>query len=100
MTSRFRAFFSDIDRFKGHFGAVSHREFWLTTLSVFLKFYLIDRANPNKERYWKKIYTDAADLQSFFGTLRDVDDRLLGLIPPLRRLCWNTVISVSDPRKG
>lgn len=92
--------FSDIERFRSHFDGVSHREFWLTTLSVFLKFYLIDRANPNKERYWKKIYTDAASLESFFGTLRNVDDRLLSLIPPLRRMCWNTVISVANPRRG
>ncbi|MES1165947.1 MAG: class I SAM-dependent methyltransferase [Verrucomicrobiota bacterium] len=92
--------FTDIERFTSHFDDVSHREFWLTTLSVFLKFYLIDRANPNKERYWKKIYTDAAKLESFFGTLRNVDDRLLGLVPPLRRMCWNTVISVASPRRG
>jgi SAM-dependent methyltransferase len=92
--------FGDIDRFKAHFDAVSHQEFWLTTLSVFLKFYLIDRANPNQERYWKKIYTDAPRLSSFFGPLRDLDDRLLRLVPPLRRLCWNTVITVASPHKG
>jgi SAM-dependent methyltransferase len=92
--------FGDIDRFKGSFSDVSHREFWLTTLSVFLKFYLIDRADPNRERYWKKIYTDNEKLQPFFGPLRDLDTRLLSLIPPLRRLCWNTVITVSGPRRG
>lgn len=91
--------FPDIDRFKSHFDDVSHREFWLTTLSVFLKFYLIDRANPNRERYWKKIYTDAPKLESFFGALKATDDRLLALIPPLRRLCWNTVISVARPKR-
>jgi SAM-dependent methyltransferase len=92
--------FGDIDRFKSNFGDVSHQEFWLTTLSVFLKFYLIDRANPNKERYWKKIYTDASKLTSFFGPLRALDERLLRLFPPLRRMCWNTVITVAQPRKG
>lgn len=92
--------FGDIERFRGSFGAVSHQEFWLTTLSVFLKFYLIDRANPNQERYWKKIYTDAGKLESFFGPLRKLDERLLKAIPPLRRLCWNTVITVAAPRRG
>ena len=92
--------FGDIDRFKADFDTVSHQEFWLTTLSVFLKFYLIDRANPNQERYWKKIYTDAPRLSSFFRPLRDLDDRLLRLVPPLRRLCWNTVITVASPHKG
>ena len=92
--------FGDIDRFRGSFGEVSHQEFWLTTLSVFLKFYLIDRANPNQERYWKKIYTDAGKLKSFFGPLRNLDERLLKAVPPLRRLCWNTVITVAAPRRG
>lgn len=92
--------FADVDRFKGSFSEVSHREFWLTTLSVFLKFYLIDRADPNRERYWKKIYTDNAKLQSFFGPLRDLDNRLLSLIPPLRHMCWNTVITVAGPRRS
>jgi SAM-dependent methyltransferase len=92
--------FGDIERFNSHFADVSHQEFWLTTLSVFLKFFLIDRANPNQERYWKKIYTDAPKLESFFGPLRSLDDRLLRLIPPLRRMCWNTVITVALPRRG
>lgn len=91
--------FADIERFRGHFDRVSHREFWLTTLSVFLKFYLIDRADPNKERYWKKVYSDAERVRWFFGPLRDLDDRLLRLLPPLGRLCWNTVITVASPRK-
>jgi len=91
--------FGDMDRFASSFGQVSHKEFWLTTLSVFLKFYLIDRVNPNHERYWKKIYTDAAKLESFFGPLNRLDEKLLDLLPPLRRLCWNSVIVVSQPRK-
>ncbi|HEX2660001.1 MAG TPA: SAM-dependent methyltransferase, partial [Polyangia bacterium] len=82
------------------FGQVSHKEFWLTTLSVFLKFYLLDRVNPNKERYWKKIYTDAAKLESFFGPLNRLDEKLLEMVPSLRHLCWNSVIVVSEPRKS
>lgn len=87
----------DIDRFHGYFHEVSHREFWLTTLSVFLKFFLVDRVSPNRERYWKKIYTDAPKVESFFGALRDLDDRLLSLAPPLGWMCWNTVITVAKP---
>ena len=79
--------FGDIERFRGSFGEVSHQAFWLTTLSVFLKFYLIDRANPNQERYWKKIYTDAGKLESFFGPLRNLDQRLLKAIRPLCAGC-------------
>jgi SAM-dependent methyltransferase len=90
--------FSDIERFRSHFDEVSHHEFWLTTLSVFLKFYLIDRVDPNKERYWKKIYTDAARVASFFGPLKKIDERLLDLVPALGRLCWVTVITVAKPK--
>jgi len=92
--------FGDIERFKRHFAEVSHHEFWLTTLSVFLKFYLIDRVNPNKERYWKKIYTDADRVASFFGPLKNLDERLLGLVPALGHLCWETVITVAKPQRS
>jgi SAM-dependent methyltransferase len=91
--------FEDVERFRQSFGSVSHREFWLTTLAVFLKFYLIDRVNPNKERYWKKIYTDAAKIESFFSPLARLDDWLLPKVPLINRLCWVTVITVAQPRR-
>jgi SAM-dependent methyltransferase len=91
--------FEDVERFRQSFGSVSHREFWLTTLAVFLKFYLIDRVNPNKERYWKKIYTDAAKIESFFSPLARLDDWLLPKVPFINRLCWVTVITVAQPRR-
>ena len=80
--------FEDIEAFGQHFGSVEHREFWLLTLSVFLKFFAIDRAHPAKDRYWKKIYTDADRLAWFFGPLSRADDVLLKRLPPLRKLCW------------
>lgn len=90
--------FEDIEAFEQFFGSVEHREFWLLTLSVFLKFFAIDRAHPAKERYWKKIYTDADRLAWFFGPLRRADDVLLERLPALRKLCWNTVITVAQPK--
>ncbi len=90
--------FRDIQGFRRHFGVVEHREFWLTTLSVFLKFFLIDRAHPAKERYWKKIYTDAERVAWFFEPLARVDQRVLGAVPALGRMCWNTVITLAEPR--
>jgi SAM-dependent methyltransferase len=92
--------FDQIKQFGRHFWVVSHREFWLTTLSVFLKFYAIDRVNPNRERYWKKIYTDADKLGGFFPALRKLDDWLLGKVPVLGRWCWNTVITLREPIKA
>ncbi len=91
--------FEHIDQLKSDFGRVAHEEFWLTTLSVFLRFYLWERVNPNRERYWKKIYTDAPRLESFFRPLHQLDQRLLKVAPLLGKLCWNTVITVTDPLK-
>lgn len=91
--------FEQIERFKQSFDSVRHDEFWLTTLSVFLRFYLWDRVNPNQERYWKKIYTDAPRLERMFRPLHALDQRLLKLLPPLGKLCWNTVITVANPKR-
>jgi SAM-dependent methyltransferase len=90
----------DIERFRNYFGRVEHREFWLLTLLVFFKFLLWDRANPNKERYWKKIYTDAKALEPMMRPLRSLDDRLLSRFPALGRMCWTTVITLAQPRKS
>jgi SAM-dependent methyltransferase len=92
--------FRDIEAFKQYFQDVKHREFWLTALAVFLRFYLVERADPKKERYWKKIYTDAPRLASFYGPLRRIDDAILRHVPALGRLCWNTVITVGRPRSS
>lgn len=92
--------FSDINDFKQVFRHVSHHEFWFSTLAVFLKFYLVDRADPKVDRYWKKIYTDAAKIAPIFSPLKALDDKLLAAVPPLRRLCWTTVINVADPIKS
>lgn len=92
--------FEDIQRFRSHFSELSHREFWLLTLSVFLKFFLVDRVHPNQERYWKKIYTDAARIAPLYAPLERVDRWLLDHVPPLRRLCWVTVITVGGPRRA
>lgn len=89
--------FEQIDGLRQYFGNVMHEEFWLTTLAVFLRFYLWDRVNPNDERYWKKIYTDAPRLERMFRPLNALDQRLLKAAPVLGRLCWNTVITVASP---
>jgi len=91
--------FEQIESFRSHFDLVTHREFWLTTLAVFLKFYLWDRVNPNRERYWKKTYTDAARIAPLFQPLQRIDDKLLAGAPLIGRLCWTTVVTVGKPRK-
>jgi hypothetical protein len=90
----------DVERLGEHFHEVDHKEFWLSTLLVFLKFFLVDRVHPNDERYWKKIFTDAASVAWLFGPLQKLDEQLMTYVPALRRLCWITVITASRPRKS
>ncbi len=83
--------------FRRHFIDVRHREFWLLTQALFLKYYLIDRKDPNEVRYWKEIYReDPATTGRWFGALRAVDDALLRLWP-LNWLAWNILIWARKP---
>lgn len=85
--------FEDLDsltdsKFKHEF----HREFHLSTLLIFLWFYLVEGSNPNRERYWKKIINDADKIKIPFSVLNYIDQKILRFISPLRRYCWNTVL--------
>ncbi len=89
--------FSVLGVFRRHFVAVRHREFWLTTLLLFAKYYLVDRVHPNAERYWKRILDeDPARIGWWFSPLQRADELLLRL-PLVRRLAWNTVIWAERP---
>jgi len=90
--------FRDIRRFEPYFHEVSHREFWLSSLAIFGKFFLIDRAHPSRERYWKKVITDADANAWWFKRLPELDEVLLSRLPFLSAMCWNTVIRVARPR--
>jgi ubiquinone/menaquinone biosynthesis C-methylase UbiE len=81
----------DLSLVKRHFSRVSFRTFWLTSLTLFLKYACIDRVDPNKERYWKKILDEPEDRLSWFRLLQRLDRYFLG-IPGLRWLAWNIVI--------
>ncbi len=52
---------ADIRMAKKYFRGVGHREFWISTLALFLKYLLIDRVHPNQDRYWKRILREKAD---------------------------------------
>jgi SAM-dependent methyltransferase len=84
--------FSDLKYFFELFNQVEHREFWLTTLLIFFKYFLLDRIDPNVDRYWKRILKeDPQQIHWWFEPLRRLDDLLLRL-PPLKFLAWNIVI--------
>ena len=84
--------FRDFRRLREGFRQFRHREFQLTTLSLFLWFYFIERANPNEVRYWKKIIVEADRYRRAFAVLDGLDRALMTLLPPLRRLCRMTVL--------
>ena len=94
---RASAVFSRHRRLQFPFRDVSHREFWLTTLAVFLRFYLWERVDPTKERYWKKIYTDASRLESFYSPFRRLDDVILARPLSSAGSAGTPVITVTSP---
>lgn len=65
--------------------------FWLATLWIFLQFYLIERVNPNEERYWKKIILEQERLTPLYHRLERVD-RILKKIPGMKKWAWNLAV--------
>ena len=65
--------------------------FWLATLWIFLRFYLIERIHPNKERYWKKIIAEQRILEPTYRRLERVD-RLIKQLPFMKRFAWNIAV--------
>jgi SAM-dependent methyltransferase len=65
--------------------------FWLSALSLFLKYYLIDRRDPNRVPYFKQIYKETRKTLWWWQWLKRLD-RMLVRLPGLGWLCWNIVI--------
>lgn len=82
---------SDLATMRAQFRRVRIRFFWLATLVVFLKYYLIDRVHPNAERYWKKVITGFEAIRWWYVPLAALDSVLLR-IPGLRWLAWNMAV--------
>ena len=82
----------DIKLFKSHFGLVKTQYFWLTTLVIFVIMALVQRRNPNKERFWKVILKEGDKWAWLYRPLALLDRLLLAIFPPLRLLCWNVVV--------
>ena len=84
--------FADVALAREFFDAVEHREFWITTLALFLKYYLVDRIHPNDMRYWKLIYEESPASLRWWTLLNSLDGFLTRL-PLIRRLAWNMVMT-------
>jgi SAM-dependent methyltransferase len=84
--------FTDLKIFQDLFREVRHREFWLCTLAIFLKYFFINGLHPGKERYWKKILTeDPLEIGWWFRPLLHLDG-LLFRLPLMPYLAWNMVV--------
>ena len=90
----------DIKLFNKYFKSVKKRYFWFTTLIIFMMMYLIQRRDPNSERYWKKIVEEGDKWGWIYKPLEFIDNILLFLIPFFRPLCWNVVIVASRKQNG
>jgi SAM-dependent methyltransferase len=73
------------------FSEVHADTFWLATLWIFLRFYLIERVNPNQERYWKKIILEHQRLEPGYTQLEKLDT-LLKKLPLMPRFAWNLAV--------
>jgi SAM-dependent methyltransferase len=82
-----------------YFVNLQHREFWIASLALFLKYYLVDRVHPNEDRYWKRIYKESADSLWWWYPLRSLDT-VLSRIPLIRALAWNIVILGEKATEG
>jgi 2-polyprenyl-3-methyl-5-hydroxy-6-metoxy-1,4-benzoquinol methylase len=70
---------------------VHHREFWIATLVLFGKYFLIDRVHPNADRYWKRCLKETNRSLWWWQPFR-LADVVLTRLPLVRRLAWNMVI--------
>jgi SAM-dependent methyltransferase len=82
---------SDLRLVKRYLQNVQHREFWLASLLLFVKYYLVDRVHPNADRYWKRILKETPATLGWWMPLRALD-AVLSRLPLLRYLAWNMVI--------
>lgn len=80
-----------VDFVRSHFSIITYDTFWLATLWIFLRFYLVERVDPNKERYWKKIIIEQARLKPEYKRLEKLDE-ILKKIPGMKQFAWNLVI--------
>lgn len=80
-----------INFIKPQFSETCYDTFWLATLWIFLRFYFIEKADPNQERYWKKIIIEQERLKTSYLRLEKLDT-IFKKIPLMKRLAWNIAV--------
>jgi ubiquinone/menaquinone biosynthesis C-methylase UbiE len=80
-----------VNYIKSLFSQTDYDTFWIATLWIFLHFYLIEKVDPNQERYWKKIIIEQERLAPNYLRLEKID-RVLKKVPLMKRLAWNIAV--------
>lgn len=83
---------ADVATMERTFSRVETRGFWLVSLAIFGRFFLVDRIAPSAERYWKLVIDRQDQHRRLLTWGHRVDQRLLRLFPPLRWMCWNIAV--------
>ena len=81
----------DLRLARKYFPNAQHREFWISTLLLFVKYYAVDGVHPNQDRYWKKIVRETPERLRWWMPLRALDG-VLTRLPLVRWLAWNIVM--------
>lgn len=82
---------TDLELARKYFPNLRHREYWISTLALFLKYFLVDRIHPNQDRYWKRILRETPKTLGWWMPLRALDEQL-SRVPLIRWLAWNIVM--------
>lgn len=82
---------SIVNYIESMFSQTTYDTFWIATLWIFLQFYLIEKVNPNQERYWKKIILEQERLKPNYRRLEKLDG-LLKKLPLFKRMAWNIAV--------
>ncbi len=87
----------DIRAVTSRFATAEVSWFWFSTLLVFVWMVAVQRRNPNRERFWKKVVDESERWKGVYAPLERFDTWVLGWLPFLRPLCWNVVIIGRSP---
>jgi SAM-dependent methyltransferase len=88
----------DIALFKKYFSNVKIKYFWLSSLMIFVCMAVVERRDPNKERFWKAVVDEGDKWAWLYKPLEAIDGLILKLFPFLGLLCWNIVVIASNNR--
>jgi SAM-dependent methyltransferase len=86
----------DLDLVREFFPDVRHREFWIASLILFIKYALWDKVHPNQDRYWKRILKETDRTIGWWKPFRALDS-VLTRLPGLRWWAWNIVMYGTKP---